>query len=68
MDGPTARLGGGSKSFTVHHPVGDVSCTVVLDSFGDRGRKLRTTAKGDAEDVWYRRRHRVQRKYCMPLR
>src|SRR5216684_4292507 len=68
MDGPTARLGGGSKSFAVHHPVSNVSCTVVLDSFGNRGRKLRTTAKGDAEDVWYRHRHGVQRKYRVPLR
>ena len=68
VDGPTARLGRGGQGRAVHHPIGDVLGAVIRESFGNRRRKLRATAKGDAEDARHRRRDRVEGEPRMPLR
>src|SRR6516164_6271343 len=60
VDGPTARLGRGGQGLAVHHPVGNVPRSVVLDSLGNRGRKLRALAKGDTTDTRHRHGDGVQ--------
>src|SRR6516165_3148246 len=68
VDGPTTRLGRGGQGLAVHHPVGNVLRTVVLDSLGNRGWKLWTLAKGDTKDMRHRHRDSVQGEHRVPLR
>src|SRR5713226_7383230 len=68
VDGPTPCLGCGDQGLAVHHPVGNVLRTVVLDSLGNRGWKLWALAKGDTKDTRHRHRDSVQGKHRVPLR
>ena len=59
MDGPTPCLRRGGQGLAVHHLVGNVLRAIVLDSFGNRGRKLWALAKRDAKDARHRLRDAV---------